>query len=140
MQLNEFNNNYLEPLLQKAININKPVILAGDFNVNLLKYGTHSDTNDFVDTLHTIYFSPQILTPTRLTSQSSTLIDNIFLNTHNFITFSGNLTTSISDHLPQYLFIDNFFQTNPSTTKTIWKRDFRSFSMPHFKQDIKNLD
>ena len=38
--------------------------------------------------------------PTRITDRSATLIDNIFLNTQRHKQTSGNLTTSISDHLP----------------------------------------
>ena len=42
--------------------------------------------------------------PTRITSHSKTLIDNIFSNDPNFSQgVSGNFTFSISDHLPQFL-------------------------------------
>ena len=37
--------------------------------------------------------------PTRITSSSATLIDNIFMNDSSFIS-SGLLCTEISDHLP----------------------------------------
>ena len=48
-------------------------------------------------------FMPQILLPTRLTSRSKTLTDNIFVNHYNATTTSGNLTSTVSDHLPQFL-------------------------------------
>ena len=39
--------------------------------------------------------------PTRITPNSRTLIDIIFSNKQNFVhAVSGNLTVSISDHLP----------------------------------------
>ena len=45
---------------------------------------------------------PHITLPTRITSTSRTLIDNIFSNNLNFVhAVSGNLTVSISD--PQFL-------------------------------------
>ena len=38
MNLNEFNDYYLNELSHKLSSENKPVILLGDFNVDLLKY------------------------------------------------------------------------------------------------------
>ena len=39
--------------------------------------------------------------------RSKTLIDNIFSNSVNSSYISGNITTSISDNLPQFLLIPN---------------------------------
>ena len=49
----------------------------GDFNVDLLKIGTHNYSNEFYNNL-TLPFNPYILEPTRL--HSKTLIDNIVFN------------------------------------------------------------
>ena len=38
MNLNEFNDCYLNELSHKLSSENKPVILLGDFNVDLMKY------------------------------------------------------------------------------------------------------
>ena len=48
-----------------------------------------------------------ILQPTRITSHSNTLIDNTFSNINAPDIMSGNLTSTISDHLPQYAIIPN---------------------------------
>ena len=50
-----------------------------------------------------------ILQPTRITSHSNTLIDNIFSNTIDPQIILGNLTATISDHLPQFAIIPNMF-------------------------------
>ena len=50
---------------------------------------------------------PLILQQTRITSHSNTLIDNIFSNIDPDI-ISGNLTATISDHLPQFANILDF--------------------------------
>ena len=42
-------------------------------------------------------FLPSITLSTRL-SDNSTLIDNIFVNKHNIINITGNLSNEISDH------------------------------------------
>ena len=45
MDLNEFNSDYLNPLLAKLSKEKKAVFLLGDYNVNLFKYEQHSPTN-----------------------------------------------------------------------------------------------
>ena len=47
-----------------------------DFNLNLLNYETHSDTNDFINSVISHSFLPYILHPTRVTEHSATIIDN----------------------------------------------------------------
>ena len=77
--LNHFNSSYLEKLMANINKQkNKPCILMGDFNVNLLALDEHKDTEKFYDIMSSLSFQPLILQPTRVTSASSTLIDNIF--------------------------------------------------------------
>ena len=65
----------------------------GDFNINLLNIN-----KSIMWTLYTHAFFPTTNSPMQITANSKTLIDNIF---HNDATknISGNITTSISDHL-----------------------------------------
>ena len=58
----------------------KSVFLLGDFYINLLNYNEHNQTNEFFDSLTSNSFIALILQPTRITSHSNTLIDNIFSN------------------------------------------------------------
>ena len=78
MDLNDFSTNYLNTLLDKVPKEQKSVFLLGDFNVNLLNYNNHNPTNEFLDSLTSNSFAPNILQPTRITSHSKTLIDSIF--------------------------------------------------------------
>ena len=80
MDLNDFNTNYLNNLLDKVSKEKKSVSLLGDFNINLLNYNNHNPTNEFLDSLAPNSFVPYILQQTQLTSYSKTLIDNIFSN------------------------------------------------------------
>ena len=43
--------NYLHNLRQKLGKENNHIYLMGDFNLNLLNYESHSDTNDFINTM-----------------------------------------------------------------------------------------
>ena len=56
MDLDEFNDNYLNTLLDKISKENKSVFLLGDFNVDLLKYDKHAPTNEFLDSLSWTHF------------------------------------------------------------------------------------
>ena len=56
-------------------------------------------------------FSPSISHPARVTGNCKTLLDNIlFCNHISKEAIYGNLTSTISDHLPQILFIKSIFQ------------------------------
>ena len=78
IDLTDFNCNYLNKLLENISKEQKSIFLLGDFNVNLLNYNEHNQTNEFSDSLASNSFIPLILQPTIITSHSNTLIGNIF--------------------------------------------------------------
>ena len=121
MDLNDFNTNYLNILLDKVSKEQISVFLLGDFNVNLLNYNDHNPTNEFLDPLSSNSFVPYILQSTRLTSHSKTLIDNIFSNIISSEAIFGNLTATISDHLLQFMIVPNVFSNPPQTRLTFLK-------------------
>ena len=133
MDLNEFNDYYLNELLHKLSSENKSVILLGDFNVDLMKYDNHHSTNEFLDSLSSHLFLPHITQPTRIRDSSKTLIDNIFSNTLIENTISSNLTATISDHLPQFIILLNIF-SNPLS------RDWSNFVQDNFILDYFSVD
>ena len=63
-----------------------------------------------------------------------TLIDNIFTNTMNYNSFSGNILIQIADHLSQFLSVD----TSKIEYKKldIYKRDYSNFNEQSFIEDI----
>ena len=67
IELTDFNNNYLNKLLENISKDQKSIFLLGDFNVNLLNYNEHNPTNKFLDSLVSNSFIPLILQPTRIT-------------------------------------------------------------------------
>ena len=87
MDLPDFNSNYLNKLLENVSKQQESV-----FNINLLNYNVHNPTSEFLDSLASNSFLPYILQPTRITSHSKTLIDNIFTNVILPDSISGNLT------------------------------------------------
>ena len=123
MDLTDFNCNYLNKLLERISKEQKSVVLLGDFNINLLNYNEHNQKNVFLDSLASNSFIPLTLQPTRITSHSNTLIDNIFSNVIDPDIMSGNLTATISDHLPQFSIIPNMFDNVLDNKSNIYERD-----------------
>ena len=70
-------------------------------------------------------------------NSSRTLIDNIFLNSIEFETFSGNLTSIISDHLPQLLILKDFHRKSIVTNNIVYERNYQLFNDNEFKNDLK---
>ena len=138
--LKKFNDSFLTKILKRlSKHKNKTTFLCGDFNANLLSADDHGDTEAFYEALSCQSFQPLILQPTRVTSHSATLIDNIFCNDLTLHTEGGNLTTSISDHFPQFVIIDNIDkQINKSTP--IYRRSFKNFNNDEFENELRQID
>lgn len=84
---------------------NKNIFVCGDINIDLLNYKNHKSTEDFINAIHSMSLLPTITRPSRITTHSATLIDNIFTNVlENKI--SGLLISDITDHLPVYTVFD----------------------------------
>ena len=140
MELDDFNNNFLEPFLMKLSRENKTAYLLGDFNVDLLKTDTDDNINNYYNILTSNLFVPHITLPTRITSHSNTLIDNIFSNDPNFLEgVSGNFTISISDHLPQFLIMPRK-NNHPPKKHNIQKRDIKSINKESLVADFLNTN
>ena len=104
MSIDEFNKDIFGKFIEKLTSQNKTTYLCGDFNIDLLKTDTDESIKTFYDSLAANLFIPHITLPTRITSHSQTLIDNIFSNDPNFAEgVWGNFTFSTSDHLAQFL-------------------------------------
>ena len=82
-------------------------IITDDFNLNLLNYAKNTGTFESLESVFSNNSTRQINLPTRITGTSSTLIDNVLINSQENLYISGNLTTSISDHLLQFTSIEN---------------------------------
>ena len=110
----------------------------GDFNINLLSYDGHTDTNDFINSMVSHYLLPCILLPTRVTGHSSTVIDNIFSNVADLDTISGNIINQIVDHFVQFLILKKIHIEYKNTT--FYQYDHSSFQIENFVDDFSNLN
>ena len=105
------------------------MFLLGDFNIDLMHYNEHKPTNEFLDSLASNSYLPYIIQPSQRTSHSRTLIDNVFSNAISKDIISGNITATISDHLPQFLIPPNTFANPPSNKSNVSERDWSNFDL-----------
>jgi exonuclease III len=129
---------YLNSTVEKIHRERKCCIMMGDFNIDLLKYNSHQETDDFINALCTLFFHPQILQPTRVTDHSATLIDNIFFNSIEHISISGNIVYDLSDHLPNFLLIKKSISN--SHKDKIFTRDYSRFNQETLYSELRDVN
>ena len=105
--LNHFNDNYTK--LLESFKGNQTCVIGGDFNIDLLQIEKYQH-GEFLTTNLENNFTPCITLPTRLTTHSATLIDQIFLKLPikrlQSKIHTGNLFCSISDHLMNFILVE----------------------------------
>ena len=93
----------------------------------------------FFNILGSCLLSPQILLPTRITTRSKSLIDNIFSTFTDFESLSGNICHSISDHLPQFCVFKSVTATAENDTPR-FRSDWSKFDEDSFLTDYHNIN
>ena len=100
-------NKFLE-LLEENLNLlrnqgSKTIILAGDFNIDLINFGKDEISKSLIN-LTASYGLAQIISRfTCVTDHSATLIDHIYTNKVEKIICSNVVTFDLSDHLGAYI-------------------------------------
>ena len=134
----EFNFEFLQPLIDKLPTDIKNMVLFGDFNVDLLHYEFNNPTREFLDLIFSASLTPQITIPTCLIVRSKTLIDNIFTNSVEGNTISGNLEFCISEHLAQFIFPSQRVLEQNNNRK--YKRNYENLDAKKFKDELQSID
>jgi hypothetical protein len=133
-----FNLELLSILNKLERKKSRPTIIAGDFNLDLLKSEVHAPTGEFLNSLTSHSFMPTIFYPTRITGNSGTLIDNIFFNSILYKYDTAIIYSDVSDHLPVAIHIDlHVSKKNPVQTK---KRYYTPEKIQAFKQELSIMD
>ena len=120
--------------LSKLNKENKEIFLAGDFNFDLLKTETDTNTQNFYDLMCSYGTLPQIIQPTRVTPNTATIIDNIFTNNITDDIICGNILLTFSEHLSQFVSVNrgkiDYKKIN------IYERDYSKFTVESFCDDL----
>ena len=75
-------------------------VIAVDYNIDLMRHGSHAGTENYLHILYAHGIIPTITKPTRFGKNTFTLIDNLLINKPSNAFISGLLLTDISNHLP----------------------------------------
>lgn len=104
-------------ILFKKLQNRYQLYILGDMNIDFLKYNYHTQTEEYLDMLHSNNISPIITKPTRITTgnYTATLIDHIYTNNTKQM-ISGIATIDISDHLPTFCIVDKNLRDIIETT------------------------
>ena len=116
------------------------IILCGDFNLDILNYDNNENTLNLLNSLSSQSLIPIITKPSRITNQTATLMDNIFINQPNGFV-SGILISDISDHLPLFILKRNLFTKKSSKQNTNLKyRLINDSTITNLRQSLLCLD
>ena len=133
--------DFLEELtstLSKLNSVQCTCYICGDFNLDLTSVNQSPVVQSFMDLLHSFSFLPLIDKPTRVTSQTASLIDNILSNALLVSHTAGILVADISDHYPVFCVSET---PNPiNGTEIIRYRAFTENNKQSFRQAIFDAD
>lgn len=121
---------YLEEILSIIDKEKKAVALAGDFNYDLTKNMQDKNVLSFSNLLSSYGYISTISKPTRVVRGSSTLLDNIFVNDHNYVNLSGIILDDLSDHFPIFnlLSLKHVNHSEEKVRKVFDKQKFRELN------------
>ena len=147
---NEFINEF-----NKALNYykNKPLIVMGDFNINLLNYDSNKTDDDFENDTFPSSLYPLVNKPTNFFQNNSSLINQAWSNMLYENTNCSILNVSVSNHKPLLItmpvslkhFTENDEQTINMRINNITETTIEKFSdgfnefMDSIKHDLNNI-
>lgn len=130
--------------MQEYLNLidrnNLEIFIMGDFNANLLNVETNQSTNAFLNLMYSHSFYPLITKPTRISTTSATLIDNIFCNSHDISMIKSCLVIDdMSDHFP-ICAVKKITHVNKCPNISVKQRLITDDNIKSFKRKLKNIE
>ena len=90
-------------------------------------------------TMYEYNLQPTINKPTRVVrGQKPSLIDNIFTNAIDKDIMTGNLTSKITDHMPNFFIMKDFTFEHKTLQRKV--RSFKNFDQTNYQTDINSID
>ena len=118
--------DYFEEAVDRYRATGESICFLGDVSINILRAQTCNYGQQFLDCLQSYALILTIDKPTRVYNNSTTLMDNIFINKFCEYFASGNIVSDITDHFSQSC----IFQSSIETTQPveIIIRDYSKYS------------
>ena len=139
--INKFIEEF-EPILNYLNNSKAEYMIGGDWNINLLKVNERPVFSDFLDLMFNKGMCPKITLPTRFSTQSASLIDNIFckISDNTIDTLSGIIFTGISDHLPYFVCLKTISKQKLSNPKYVKCKINKPEAINSFLEELHESD
>ena len=125
-----------ESLLKQAELGFSDIYITGDINCNLLKDPRDCYTTRLINIIEAYQLTQVISEPTRITSNTSTLIDLFITNNRESIVHSGVYSLSISDH--NLIFAIRKIGIPRRSPRYVETRNFKKFNANAFLSDLKD--
>ena len=131
-------NSYLQNILSGTT---ARYVIAGDFNINLLKLQESASTRAFLNSVLSLGLHPMISLPTRLCDTAATLIDNILVGGGSDVAdiSSGITLNKISDHLGCFVCLKKSCNSNSASKFTTIVKKSPDF-INLVKRDLRTYD
>ena len=126
--------NFLELLEDE----NKEIIITGDLNCNLLEQNKNLPTSKLLDLVDVYQLQQHILSPTRITNTTASLLDVILTYCgDDKILDTGVIHLGISDHSLVYLCRKLSIPKAPP--KTVFIRHYKNHDVNKFNNDLREI-
>ena len=137
----DFTNEFI-PILENLQRANCETIIAGDFNIDLLKINNNATLGNYFNSVVAQSFFPLITLPTRFSDHNCTLIDNFLckLNRSYLPSTSGILVSRISDHLPYFTFFNLLTSKRNEPSKSVKIQTWNAECIHHFQTELNNAN
>ena len=120
--------NEISNIIKVCLNQNLPLLISGDFNIDLLK--ENAVTDRYEDMLLSNQMTQLVNSPTRIAKTSSTLIDHVLVSS-TLRAHASVINTCISDHLP--------ILTSLNTRKTATKEELQKLTRINTEKAIEKV-
>lgn len=130
--------DFMEHVLHTAEKENKDIILIGDINCDILKPCCY--TKKMQDISDNYHLQQLIKDPTRITENSSTLIDHIYTSNVNRVSSTGVHHTGISDHSLVYISWGKEIKERNNVHNYRTSRKYKNFNAIDFINDLEKIE
>ena len=131
---------HLNKILSTNDILKKEVIVAGDFNMNLLDFEQNKKVQYFLNIMFGHSMMPVINKLTRVTKNTATAIDHIFINSVTTTKFkTGIIKSDFSDRFPIFFVADCNIHIKETKERFLFRRDLSDISGEKFKYKLRTV-
>ena len=127
--------NVLKPSYIQALTLNKPIVILGDLNCDVLKQN-YPESKVLINFAIEMNLGQLIKSPTRITNTIQSLLDVVLVSSNSLVGLRrrGVLNTTISDHLPVY--VESKLKSRKHPPHYITVRSYKNYSPSLFMTDL----